>query len=174
MRWDEISGTLCPIARSLSVVGDRWTLLILRELGMGVRRFEEVQAQTGMSSHLLATRLKRLEKDGIVEWQIYSAHPVRYEYYATTKGKELDAVLLALQIWGEKWGGFDSRAESPITLIDKESGRPLDYRRPAPDDGSPFTFEDYEFRLSPSLKAEREARRQAFTMGKQQARTAKR
>ena len=96
MSWDEVCESVCPIARSLSVVGDRWTLLILRELSMGSRRFEEIQAQTGMSSFLLSTRLKRLEKDGVIERRLYNERPPRYEYHATAKGKDLDEVLLFL------------------------------------------------------------------------------
>jgi DNA-binding HxlR family transcriptional regulator len=131
MRWDDIGLSLCPIARSLSVVGDRWTLLILRELGMGIHRFEEVQAQTGMSSHLLSTRLKRLKAEGVIEWRIYSSRPTRYEYFATTKGKELDAVLLALQMWGQKWGGFDSDAEPSLTWVSKKrDGKLVSYAIP--------------------------------------------
>lgn len=109
MSWDCVSDTVCPIARALSVVGDRWTLLILRELIMGVRRFDELQAQTGMSSHLLSTRLKRMEQDGIVERRLYSKKPPRYEYLQTAKGKDLDPVILMLRSWGMKHGGLGRR-----------------------------------------------------------------
>lgn len=86
MGWSEVGETVCPIARTLAVVGDRWTVLILRELFLGVKRFEEFQAQTGMSSHLLSTRLKRLEADGIVVRHLYSDRPPRHEYRLTSKG----------------------------------------------------------------------------------------
>src|ERR1700710_473409 len=110
MGWDEISESVCEIAQALSVVGDRWTLLIMREVGMGVRKFEEIQAQTGMSSHLLSTRLKRMEEEGLLELKLYSERPPRYEYHATQKGKELDSVLLALRGWTRGWGAYDPGA----------------------------------------------------------------
>lgn len=163
MRWDDIGASLCPIARALAVVGDRWTLLILRELGMGMRRFEEVQAQTGMSSHLLSTRLKRLKEAGVVEWHLYSIRPARYEYSATTKGKELDAVLLALHAWGQKWGGFDPDDEVSMTRTLKATGENLTALRTSPTgDDEPFTFDCTEATLSAAFKAERDARRIAF------------
>src|SRR5947209_15441482 len=111
MSWDDVAESLCPIARACSVVGDRWTLLILRELALGTRRFDDLQAQTGMSSHLLSTRLKRLEQDGVIERALYSERPPRYEYERTAKGKELDQVLLLLRAWGLKHGGYGPKQE---------------------------------------------------------------
>ncbi|MCC6609566.1 MAG: helix-turn-helix transcriptional regulator, partial [Burkholderiales bacterium] len=116
MGWSEVGETVCPIARALAVVGDRWTVLILRELFLGVNRFEEIQAQTGMSSHLLSTRLKRLEGDGIVARRPYSDRPPRHEYRLTDKGLDLYPLLLSLKAWGEKWGGFEPKAE-PVPKV---------------------------------------------------------
>lgn len=73
MGWSEVGDTVCPVA--LAIVGERWTMLILRELYLGVKRFEEFQAQSGMSSHLLSTRLKRREGDGIVARHPYCDRP---------------------------------------------------------------------------------------------------
>jgi len=173
MRWDDIGFSLCPIARSLSVVGDRWTLLILRELGMGMRRFEEVQAQTGMSSHLLSTRLKRLKAEGVIEWRLYSVRPARYEYSATTKGKELDAVLLALQAWGQKWGGFDPQAEPSLTWVLKATGEGVRGLWTTPTGDKPFTFDETDPVISAAFRAEREARRIAFLALRRDARDAR-
>ncbi|HET7622476.1 MAG TPA: helix-turn-helix domain-containing protein [Gemmatimonadaceae bacterium] len=88
------------------MVGDRWTMLILRELFVGAIRFEEFQAQTGMSPHLLSTRLKRLEGDGVVARHLYSTSPPRHEYRLTRKGLDLYPLLLSLKSWGGKWCGF--------------------------------------------------------------------
>ena len=96
MGWQDVGASLCPVARALAVVGDRWTVLIVRELFLGTRRFEDFQAQTGMSSHLLSTRLKRLESDGIVRRTPYSERPPRYEYRLTPKGLDLYPLLLSL------------------------------------------------------------------------------
>ncbi|WP_295993812.1 helix-turn-helix domain-containing protein [Rugamonas sp.] len=92
------------IAYALSVVGDRWTLLLLCELRLGVQRFEEIRSHTGMSSHLLRNRLRRMEADGVIERRQYHARPPRYAYVATAMGQDLDMVLLALHRWGRKWG----------------------------------------------------------------------
>ena len=101
--YDYGDDTLCPVAHSTGLVGDRWSILIVRELLMGQSRFQDLQAQTGASSQMLAARLKRLEANGVVERQAYSQRPPRYEYYLTTKGRGLMPVILALRTWGEQW-----------------------------------------------------------------------
>src|SRR5690348_5133810 len=79
--------SLCPVARAEMVVGDRWTVLVLRELFMRSHRFEEIQAQTGATPQMVAARLKKLEADGLVERRVYSKRPPRYEYHLTEKGE---------------------------------------------------------------------------------------
>ena len=95
--------SLCPIVHSTGLVGDRWSILIVRELLMVNGRFQDLQAQTGATSQMLSARLKRLEADGLVERQSYSEKPVRYEYRLTPKGFHLMPVILALRAWGEQW-----------------------------------------------------------------------
>ncbi len=91
----------CPVARTLDIVGDRWTLLVLRDLGRGYRRFNELlQSCEGISTNLLASRLKKLEERGMVERSFYSDHPPRAEYRLTAKGKAFSTVLRALYDWG--------------------------------------------------------------------------
>ncbi|MDX5364919.1 MAG: helix-turn-helix transcriptional regulator, partial [Alphaproteobacteria bacterium] len=102
VRKDE-TNTICPIARSAWRVGDRWTILIVRELFMGVSRFDELQAQTEATPQMLAARLKRLESDGLIERRAYSERPLRYEYLLTEMGREFYPVILALRSWGERW-----------------------------------------------------------------------
>lgn len=102
-RAADIADTLCPVARSTSLIGDRWSLLVLRELFMGVSRFGDLQAQTGATPQMLAARLKSLEADGLLQKRPYSTQPLRHEYGLTPKGIELLPVLLALRSWGEKW-----------------------------------------------------------------------
>ena len=94
----------CPIARSLDIVGDRWTLLMLRDLVLdGPRKFQDFeQSLAGISPNTLSARLKTLEENGIVERRFYSDHPPRAEYVLTDKGVELRPVLRALKAWGEK------------------------------------------------------------------------
>lgn len=95
--------TLCPVARSQDVVGDRWTVLVLRELFMGNGRFDDLQTQTGATPQMLASRLKKLEAAGLVARQPYSTRPPRYEYVLTEMGTDFYPVILALRAWGEKW-----------------------------------------------------------------------
>jgi DNA-binding HxlR family transcriptional regulator len=95
--------TLCPIARAQAIVGDRWTVLILRELFMGSRRFEQLQCQAGVTPQMLATRLKKLETLGLLERRAYSTRPLRHEYVLTPMGLAFHPVLLALRAWGETW-----------------------------------------------------------------------
>lgn len=165
MGWDRVSESFCNIARSLAVVGDRWTLLIMREISLRNRRFEEIQAQTGMSSHLLATRLKRLEEDKIVERRVYSARPLRHEYYATPKGKDLDAVILALRNWDLRWGGSDGKGAAAVDLTDKQTGKVIDgsWHQSS---NEPFSFSNTNAVMSEAWKAEREANAAAFHAAK--------
>lgn len=162
MAWDETSESICPIARGLSIFGDRWTLLIMREIGMEVRRFEDIQAQTGMSSNLLTMRLKRLEEDGMIERRPYGDRNNRFEYFATEKGKELDAVLLAIRSWGQRWGGFEEDAEPSVNMVYKQTGEVIDPRWQVPRKGFPFSFDDVQCSISEAFLMEREARAAAF------------
>jgi DNA-binding HxlR family transcriptional regulator len=161
MSWDEVCESVCPIARSLSVVGDRWTLLILRELAMGSQRFDEIQAQTGMSSFLLSTRLKRLEKDGVIERRLYSERPPRFEYHTTEKGKDLDVVLLMLRAWEMKWGR-GANEEPAVHMVHKRTKKVIDAAWRPSGTGKPFSFDDVDSTVSPAFAAEREAKRMAF------------
>lgn len=99
----EATDTLCPVARAQLIVGDRWTVIVLRELFMGNSRFEQIQVQAGTTPQMLAARLKKLELEGLVERRRYSARPVRHEYFLTPAGFAFHPVLLALRAWGETW-----------------------------------------------------------------------
>ncbi len=94
----------CPVARTLDVIGERWTILILREFFLfGPRRFQDIlEGLQGISPNTLSDRLKTLEAAGIVERHFYDQHPPRAEYRLTPKGKELGPVLLAMRKWGDK------------------------------------------------------------------------
>lgn len=161
MGWDEISESVCQISCALSEVGDRWTLLIMLELSMGSRRFDALQAQTGISSHLLSTRLKRMEDDGLIERRLYLERPPRYEYYATPKGKELDAVLLTLRAWGLRWGQSPLGSDPSIAMTYKATGEVIDGHWQIPR-GAPFTFDDIEATMHNSYRHEREAKASVF------------
>ena len=97
---------ICPVVRALDVVGEKWSLLILRDLfRKGPLRFQEFrEGIDGVSPAMLSARLKDLEQSGVIATDLYSAHPPRYEYRLTEKGKALGPVLKALYNWGEKYG----------------------------------------------------------------------
>src|SRR3954466_14907950 len=86
--------TLCPVARAEQVVGDRWTVLVLRELFSGNHRFEEIQAQADATPQMVAARLKTLEADGLVERRVYSKKPLRHDYHLTKQGEAFYPVIL--------------------------------------------------------------------------------
>src|SRR5437764_1089866 len=108
----------CSIARSLDAVGEPWTPLIVRDLWLGRRRFDEIQANLDISRKLLTHRLKTLVDAGVVERKLYEERPPRYEYVLTKKGRELMDVLLVLMAWGDRW-------------VSKQSGPPMVIRHKA-------------------------------------------
>ena len=93
-------GQDCPIARALEIVGERWTLLIVRDVLVGPCRFDQLQASLGIARNVLANRLDRLVEEGILERVPYSKRPPRHEYRLTDKGRELEPALSALRQWG--------------------------------------------------------------------------
>jgi len=100
----------CTIAASLAVIGEKWSLLVVRELSLGVHRFDAIQRNTGAPRDILASRLRRLEAEGVVERSLYQEHPPRHEYRLTRAGNELRPVLLALAEWGDRWTSEHTRA----------------------------------------------------------------
>ena len=94
-------GQNCSIARTLEIVGERWTLLIIRDVFLGLRRFDQLQESLGVARNVLADRLNRLVEEGILERVQYSERPLRFEYRLTKKGRELNVALTALRQWGD-------------------------------------------------------------------------
>jgi len=91
----------CPVARTLDVIGDRWTLLIVRDLFLGKTRYQHfLDSSPGLPPRLLSDRLKRLEQHGLIERSIYSQHPLRAEYRLTERGRSLQPVMAAIVRWG--------------------------------------------------------------------------
>ncbi len=102
MRHASLAAQPCPIARTLDLVGEWWTLLIVRDALLGARRFDEFKA-TGIADNVLSARLKRLTQAGILKRKRYQTHPDRYEYLLTEKGYALAPVVLALRSWGKRF-----------------------------------------------------------------------
>lgn len=101
MRWNELSQERCSVARTVSVIGDRWTLLVLRDCFLGIRRFEDFQQHLGMSRPMLVERLKKLVEEDVLKKVAYQESPVRYEYRLTAKGKDLHPVIMSIVHWGD-------------------------------------------------------------------------
>jgi len=102
MRWSDLKKETCSVARTVSVIGDRWTLLILRDCFLRVRRFETFQQRLGITRPILADRLRKLVMSGVLEKRRYQEHPPRHEYRLTAKGLALHPVMMALVHWGDE------------------------------------------------------------------------
>lgn len=103
MRWDELSGANCPIARAMSVIGDRWTVLILRDCLFGISRFDQFHERLGCSRMIVSKRLTHLVAEGILEPTLYQARPPRHEYRLTEQGRALGGVLMMMSDWADTW-----------------------------------------------------------------------
>jgi DNA-binding HxlR family transcriptional regulator len=101
MKWTDLPDENCSVARSVAVIGDRWTLLILRDLFLGVRRFEAFEKRLGISRSIIADRLKKLTDEGVLRREAYQDSPVRHEYRLTDKGLALHPVIMAIVHWGD-------------------------------------------------------------------------
>lgn len=117
------SASECSIAATLEAVGDRWTLLILRDLFRGVRRFEALHRNLGIARNLLTDRLHRLVSLGIAQKVPYQDRPVRHDYRLTAKGVDFSSTLVALMQWGDRWYANDG---PPTLLIHDSCGTPLE------------------------------------------------
>jgi DNA-binding HxlR family transcriptional regulator len=114
----------CSVARTLSILGERWTLIVLTELFLGRRRFDEIQEERGIASNILSQRLATLVDEGIAERRRYSEHPERFEYHLTDKGRDLLPLQLALVRWGDKYMAGGSGP--PVESVHTECGHAFD------------------------------------------------
>ncbi|HMO46467.1 MAG TPA: helix-turn-helix domain-containing protein [Rubrivivax sp.] len=101
MKWSRVGEERCSVARTVSVIGDRWTLLVLRDCFLGVRRFEAFQQRLGISRPMLSDRLRKLVDAGVLRKRSYQESPPRYEYRLTPKGLDLHPVIMAIVHWGD-------------------------------------------------------------------------
>jgi DNA-binding HxlR family transcriptional regulator len=123
MRWSEIGDQDCSVARTLSVIGDRWTMLVLREAFMRTRRFDDFQRNTGAPRPVLADRLRVLVDHGVLERRPYGNHPDRFEYRLTDKGLDLYPVIVSLLTWGDHW--MTDRDGPPLELRHNDCGQTM-------------------------------------------------
>lgn len=110
----------CSVARSLQIIGDRWTFLLIRELFFGVRRFDEFAANMGIASNILTDRLQRLAAHGIIGKHAYQSRPERFEYRFTERGLDLYGPMIVMMRWGDRWL---SGGKPPLLLRHKPCGK---------------------------------------------------
>jgi len=121
MRRTSFAEMNCSVARTLEVVGEWWTMLVIREAFFGTRRFDEIQERLGIARNVLAARLQSLVDHGVFERRRYQEHPERFEYRLTEKGMDLYPVLLAMLRWGDRWtAGQDG---PPLVLVHRTCGK---------------------------------------------------
>ncbi len=142
MRWSDIGDQRCSVARTLSVIGDRWTMLVLREAFLRVRRFDEFQRRTGAPRPILAERLRGLVEHGVLDRRPYGSHPERFEYRLTEKGIDLYPALVTLLAWGDRWMPDDDGP--PVELRHKDCGHVVVPELACPECGEWITARDME------------------------------
>lgn len=117
----EFKRSACAIANTLDILGDKWTLLVVRDLFLGKKTYSEFQnSPEKIPTNILAERLKRLESAGIISKQSYQLRPVRYAYQLTQKGEALEAVLKEMVIWGNKFIPDTISLERVEKLLDRQ------------------------------------------------------
>jgi len=122
MRSKSFDGMVCSIAGVLDAVGDRWAMLILRDLGLGLSKYEDLRKSTGVTHATLSDRLKHLEENGLIERRQYQTGPDRYEYMLTRKGTDIILVIQALAQVGDKWQ-ITGEDGPPLKFVNRNSGR---------------------------------------------------
>lgn len=146
----EYDGQNCSIARTLELIGERWTLLIIRDAFLGVRRFEDFQASLGVARNVLSARLARLVDEGILERRLYQERPERYEYRLTEKGIGLWPVLISLVKWGDRYAAADG---PPRIIEHRDCGGQVTERLTCDRCGKPLTARDVIARPGPGAVA---------------------
>ena len=122
MKSKGFEGMACSIAGVLDAVGDRWAMLILRDMSFGLKRYDELRKSTDVTHATLSSRLRHLEKGGLIRRRQYQTRPDRFEYLMTPKGREMILVLQALAQVGDKWS-ITGEAGPPLKFVDRSTGR---------------------------------------------------
>jgi len=143
----------CPVARSLDVIGDWWSLLIIRDAFVGLRRFGEFQKSLGLAKNILTVRLRTLVDQGILKTAPASDGSAYQEYVLTEKGRGVFPILVALRQWNEEFDAHPEEIES--ILIDREKGRPLKKLELRAQDGRLLTVDETTVKLLPAGKRKR-------------------
>jgi DNA-binding HxlR family transcriptional regulator len=146
-------GQVCSIAKSLEVVGERWSLLIVRDVMNGHRRFDQLQKSLGVARNVLSTRLQRLIDEEILERRPYQTSPRRYEYFLTEKGLDLWPALIALLSWGDRHSPTPNGP--PMLIVHKDCGGRVSDRGTCEDCGRVLHARDARALPGPGLAADK-------------------
>ena len=168
MRSSQLVKMTCTIARSAEAIGDSWTIMIMKELFLGQRRFDEIMTYTGVSPHLLSVRMKKLERQGILQRRAYQQHPIRYEYRLTEKGIDLWPILVALKDWSARWGKWPEG--EPLNLRHNACGHVTALKVVCSHCGHPITARDVRQEMSTAMVKERTRMAKHATKSKARAR----
>jgi DNA-binding HxlR family transcriptional regulator len=141
----------CAVARALEVLGDWWTLLVVREAFLGTRRFADFEEHLGISKNVLTHRLGHLVEHGVLARVDAGVHGTRYEYELTPMGKDLVTVVTALRQWGDRWIFGEGR--EPLVVVDRRTGRPIPRQIVRGEHGEPLRGRDLELRPGPGASA---------------------
>jgi DNA-binding HxlR family transcriptional regulator len=137
----------CSVARSLEILGDWWTLLVVREAFLGTRRFADFEANLDISKNVLTQRLEHLTTHGVLEKVDAGVHGPRFEYQLTPMGKDLATVMTALRQWGDRW--IFGPGHEPLLVTDRRTGRPIPPVRILGEDGHPLRSRDLQIAAGP-------------------------
>lgn len=135
----------CSVAQALDVLGDRWTLLIIRDAFLGVRRFADFELRLRISKNVLTKRLGHLVEHAVLERVDAGTHGERYEYALTPKGKDLVTLLTVLRQWGDRW--IFGEGKAPVRVLDRRTGRPIPRVRLLDESGQPLRGSDLRIEL---------------------------
>jgi DNA-binding HxlR family transcriptional regulator len=155
LRWNAVlprtyDGQVCSVARALEAMGDRWTMLVLREAFLGTRRFDDYQRNLGIARNVLADRLARLVEEGILRRRPYQERPERFEYSLTEKGIDLWPVLVSLMKWGDRHAAPDG---PPMLILHRGCGGEVNERFICGKCGAPVDARSSEARPGPGSRA---------------------
>jgi DNA-binding HxlR family transcriptional regulator len=137
----------CSVAQALEVLGDWWTLLLIREAMVGTRRFADFEANLGIAKNVLTQRLAHLVDRGVLARIDAGVHGTRYEYELTPMGKDLATVMTALREWADRWVFGEGR--EPLLVFDRRTGRPVPRLRIRGEDGELLRARDLDVRPGP-------------------------
>jgi DNA-binding HxlR family transcriptional regulator len=151
MQRTDFAQMTCSIARSIAVAGEPWSPLVLRDVWVGINRFDDLQRDLGISRKVLAVRLKHLVEAGLLERRRYSERPVRHEYVLTRKGFEFVDVLMVMAQWGDRWAAGD--AGPPVLRRHRSCGAVTQIALRCSECGEVVTSSDVDVEPGPGMTA---------------------